>query len=384
MSPHESQRLLSLLNASFKKQLDREHLADSSSNEHYANLHLQSILTNPLFDAKPRTRSSSSSESQGSGKRLGQQQKHLKGPMDAFKKRVSQGTADLDTARYFLRIQYHYCLASPAATPKEAMQSSGAASTILQWLWSSGMEDTGRFLRKRKFIAYLVPFLVAEDQHSRILGWLHRCNDPEEVAFSSQLGLHSRHIQDFLLKRLIKEEIRIGDGLESAITLFLRIADSPRSSKNSMQWGATKAASLLGTAILRLPKATEIEPSIVRSFLETTRDVDRGPLLSARFCVFLRNTLPSFQNEFADTIVNKSVRQRPHLVLLGLRAAEVFLQDARQNEAHRIMEFLETNFPLELGSLLTQDRNDSVMKESEKALTEEEESLRLLDALTVQ
>lgn len=393
MSPRESQRLLSLLNASFKQQLDREHSADSSSNEHYANLHLQSILTDPLFDAKPRMRASLSNERQSNGKRLEQLQIHKKRPMDAFKERVSQGIADLETANFFLRTQYQDCLASPAATPREAMQSSRVASTILQWLWSSGMEDSGKFLKDQEFVTRLVPFLVVEGQHSHILRWLHLCTKPEQTPFSSLHGLDTNRIQAFLFAKLIKEETRIGGGLESAITLFCRTVADLRSSgctMSAMQTGAIQAAWILTKAILRLPNAAESEPRIVRPFLATMKNVHVDPQLSATICVFFQKrpdpqpALTYFQNTFTMAKAYPRVERRLHLVHLGLRAADLFLQDSRQTEALWIMDFLQTNFPQELGSPMSQNRKVFVADDPEKMSRREEKSLHLLDTLAVQ
>ncbi|CAD6592310.1 MAG: hypothetical protein ASARMPREDX12_005974 [Alectoria sarmentosa] len=392
LSLRDSQRLLSLLNASFKKQFDRTHPADSSSNEHYASLHLQSILTNPLFDAKPRTRASPSSKSQSSGKRLEQLQNHMKRPMDAFKERVSQGTADLRTAKFFLLIEHKDCLASPATTLREAMQSSGVASTILQWLWSSGIEDTGAFLRDRQFVLRLIPFLVAEGQYSRIMRWMDRCNNPEETPFSSLHGERKYRLQSFLFERLILEETRVENGLDTAIALFLRIMADVRSfglANKHMRSIAIHAAWVLTKAILRLPKAVEPEPSNVQHFLETMRSLNVDPLLTATICVYLpkrpdpQPTLTYFQNISAEAIASTSPRQQPYIMSVGLKAAELFLQDGRQSEALWIMEFLQTNFARELGLPLPRTRKISLTDGREKRLEREEASLYLLDTLTV-
>ena len=391
ISVQESQRLLSLLNASFKQQFNREHLAVSSSNEHYANRHLQSILTDPLFSAKPRKLASSSDESksQSKGKRLGQLQNHMKQPMDAFKERVSQGTADLGTAKFFLNIQKKACLASPAATSREAMKSCGAASTMLQWLWSSGMEDTGEFLKDRAFVDTLVSFIIAEGKRSCVLTWLYRCYNPEETPFSSLHESDLHRIPGSLFKRLIQEEIRIGNGLESAITLFLGVIAFLRSSgstKSSMQFGTVGAAWPLTTTIARFPEAARLEPGIIQPFLETMRNFRCDPLLNAYLCVYFQKqpdpqpALTFFQTlGAAKAIENGSDRRRLHIVLLGLRAAELFLQYGRQTEALWIMEYLQTHFAQELGSSMLKVRRRLTFKEEP-----EEKNLFLLDSLAVQ
>ncbi|KAM0795986.1 hypothetical protein BDR22DRAFT_569855 [Usnea florida] len=374
MSPRESQRLLSLLNASFKEQLDREHTIASSSNEHHATNHLQTILTNPLFDAKPRKRANSGSKSVKSGHLLGQLQNQMKRPMDAFKERISQGVADLHSAKFFLDLQYKDCLASPAATPREAMQTSGAASTILQWLWASGMEDTGEFLKDKGFVSRFVTFLVADGQQSRVLNWLYQCHGPDKNPYSSL-------------------KIRYGDGLDSAINLFVRTVAgfrNARLTKSSMHYIATQAAWAITKSICRLPQAALPKAMIIRPFLETMRTFNKDPLLNAVLCVYAqestdpRPALTFFQTTSCEVLPKMGAQTRYHIVLLGVRAAELFLQDGRQSEALWIMGYLRTNFAKELGLPLDSVRKSLILNEQATLSREEETSLHLLDTLAVQ
>ena len=391
MSPGESQRLLSLLNASFKEQLDREHTTASSSNEHHATNHLQTILTNPLFDAKSRTRAYSGSKSVQSGKLLGQPQDHMKRPMDAFKDQISQGVADLNNAKFFLDLQYGECLASPAATPREAMQTSGATSTILQWLWASGMEDTGEFLKDEDFVSRFVPFLVAEGQHSRVLRWLYQCHSPDETPYTSLRGLDTERIGCFLLKRLIVYETRYGDGLDSAINLFVRtVAGFHGLTKNSTHNIAVRAAWALIMSISRLPQAALPKAIIIRHFLDTLRTFINDSLLNATVCVYFQESvepqpaLTYFQRTPCKAFLEMSDQKRYHIVLLGVRAAELFLQDGRHTEALWIMEHLRTNFAKELDWPSDPARKNIVPNEQATRSREEERSLHLLDTLAVQ
>ncbi len=324
---------------------------------------------------------------------LGQLQNHLKRPMDAFKERVSQGTADLATAKFLLGIQFHDCLGSAAATPREAMQASGAASTVLQWLWSSGREDTGEFLNDRKFVSLLVRFLVADGQHSRVLRWMHRYNNLEEKPFSSIHQSDTYEIQRRLLAVLIYEEMLYGDGLESAMALFVRTVAGLRSSgatKGSMQDAVIKGAWILIKNVLRIPKAPKLDPNIVRSFMETMRGYQADPLLNALLCIHIQErpdpqpTLTYLQNQPIEAVANLSAGKRPRMVLLGLRAAELFLRDDRQTEALWIMEFLQRNFEQELGSPPPRIHKYFDMGGHQKNLDREEKSLYLLDKLAIQ
>lgn len=391
MTPRESQRLLSLLNASFKQQFDREHLATSSSNEHHTNLHLHSILTNPLFDAKPRTHGTSITKSQRIGQNTGQLPSQMTQPMDAFKKRVSQGTADLLTAKMCLRVQYKACMASSDATPREAMQTSGAAPTILQWLWSSGMEDNGTFLSDRKFIALLVPFLVAEGQQSRISHWLRRS------PFPNPPGSNTYECQKLLFMLLIRYELRLGDGLESAINIFLRTLAELQStglSHKSVWCIAKGTAWTLTRKFPRLSKLAEPKPTLIDAFIETIGKMKSHLLLEAILLVRIRkppdpqSALRFFQNTSAEAMKLKTAHwYLADMIQLGLRAAELFLEDDRQREALWIMKFLQTNYAQGIGSPssivppIHKYHNPYTLHDGSES---EDASLYLLDSLTAE
>ena len=398
LTPRGSQQLLSHLNASFKEQFDRQHLAASPSTEDHANLHLQSILKNPLFDAKPRTRETSTSKAQHTGQSLGQLQNHTTQALDAFRERVSQGTADLNMAKLCLSVEYTACMTSDAATPRQAMQTSGAGSIILQWLWSSGMEDTGTFLDDTDFVAMLVTFLVAEGQQPRISRWVQRCHYSGEKPFLSIAALKASDIASQLFAVLIRQEIRIGDGLESAIDLFLRTVADLRSLRleNPLIRTISRSATWrLMKIIAHLPNLSEPQPPIFYAFAKTVRSMSLGIYLDAWLGVYIQEkpdpqpALTWFQLPKASQPGMKDARQRPYILLFGLRVAELFLKDGRQKEALWIMDFLLANFKSELGSLKSRKhwpmfRPSSYVHVEPKAIPKNEErNLQLLDTLTV-
>ena len=401
LTPQGSQQLLSQLNASFKEQFDRQHLATSPSTEDHANLHLQSILKNPLFNAKPRTPKTSTSKTQDIGQSLGHPENHATQALDAFRERASQGTADFKMAKLCLDIQYNACTTSRAATPRQAMQTSGAGSTILQWLWSSGMEDTGKFLIDQHFLAILVTFLVAEGQHSRISRWIQRCRLLGERPFLSLSIPCANRIAEQLFVVLIRQEIRIGNGLESAIDLFLRTVADLRSvgfEGRFMMTTSRFAAWEVIKKISRLPNSSEPQPPIFHAFSETVRSMTPNHYLDACLSVYTQErpdpqpTLMWFQNSknLHETVKTKRANQRPYIVLLGLRAVGLFLEDGRQMEALWIMEYLRTNFKPELGSPESQkcrvtlrSRSRHVTADPSGLLKKEKRHLQLLDTLTV-
>ena len=399
LTPRSSQQLLSKLNASFKEQFDRQHLPVSQNTEEHANLHLQSILKDPLFDAKPPTRETSTSKTKSIGQTPGQPQNHKTQVLDAFRERASQGTVDLKMAKLCLSVQYAACMTSCDATPRQAMQTSGAGSTILQWLWSSGMEDAGLFLDDRHFVDMLVAFLVAEGQQSRISRWLQRCHRLGERPFLNISEVDASRIAKRLFHRLIRQEIRIGDGLESAIDLFLRtVADLRSVGFEGMFMTTTSkyAAWEVVRTILDFWKFSEPRPPCFHAFEQTVRSMTPSAYFDACLGVSIQEKLDPqpaltwFQSSEELQQKIKHPRQRIGIVLLGLRAAEIFLKDGRQKETLWIMEFLRVNFKPELG--LTKSREPRAMlrsrfvplfPEPECLLKNEERNLQLLDTLIV-
>ena len=398
LTPRTSQQLLSQLKASFKEQFDRQHLASSLSTEDHTDIHLQSILKNPLFNAKPQTHETSTRKTQYNGQSLGLLQNHTTQAMDAFRERASQGTADLKMAKFCLSIEYKACMTSCAATPRQAMRTSGAGSTILQWLWSSGIEDSGIFLNEPVFVPVLVTFLIAEGQQSRISGWLQRCHYSGKRPFLSISALDTDRIRMQLFLVLIRQALRIGDGLESAIDLFIRTVADLRGagSDEVLNHIVGPAAWNLVKAILRLPNSSEPQPPIFHAFSKTVRSLTPSLHLDACLSVYFQEQpdpqplLRWFQStEGMQNRQAKYASQQPHIVLLGLRAAELFLKDGRQKEALWIMEFLQTNFKPELGSpespvrrVMLGPRHAEVFFEPRDLLKNEERNLRLLDTLT--
>ena len=403
ITPRTSQQLLSLLNASFKQQLDRRYPAPSPSSEDHANLHLQSILKHPLFDAKPQTPDTSTSSSQRGDQSKERRQKPMIQPIYIFKERVSRGTADLSAAKQCLRKLQEDCMASPGTTPSKAMQTSGATSTILQWLWSSGMEDSGIFLEDQGFVALLIPFLVAEGQQSCVLRWLQRIRHKGETPFLSLDGSktiresNTKSTHSFLFKQLIVHESRFGGGLKSALMLFLRVVVDLRSSgccPELIRHYSRFAAWRLTIDITRGTTPVDLESTIIDAFLNTIRTLYHDSPLEAMICVFIQKppdphtVMKIFHNISAGDLKYCSTHQRPHIILLGLRAAELLLKDDRLAEAISIMEFLETNFTKDFDSLSPLDPHIRKVYDSPTMLAtserREEQNLSLLETLAVQ
>lgn len=383
MSPRESARLLGLLNSSFKHQLDRPPSAGLPDTEHHTDSHLRSILTSPLFDTRINPRGMKSKDEP-----FGRIQDLVKRPMDIFRKQVSAGTATLQTACLCLKAQYNSCLASPSTTPTDAMKASRAGTTVLQWLWSSGMEESPRFFDSREHLKLLVPFLVAEREHDRILQWLQRLYAETSKYTSPE---HCRRYRNLLLD-FIKAEVSLGQGLESATTLFIQVAHNPQESGirfNNLNGAFNYVAYHLTVKLMAIPRSAELQTSTIEPFMNVSKTFTTakcGTVLGALHGAYLAKSptpeaaLRYLQGLSQRQIAKLTPSKLSRIIPMGLRAAELCLDSNRQAEAVQLMDFLQSNFKSEVVSPVMSDHHDMRKGSSDKA---EAQSLHLLDSLAI-
>lgn len=380
MSPRASARLLALLNSSFKHELDRQYSAGLPDSKHHTNDHLRSILTNPLFDNRGHSRSMGSKD-----KPFGRLQDLVKRPMDVFREQVSAGTATLQTACLCLQAQYNNCLASPDTTVTNAMRVSRAGTTVLEWLWSSGIEESRCFFDSREPFELLVPFLVAERRHDRILHWLRRLYAEANQDRSPEIGRIFRN----LLLDFIKAEISLGKGLQSATAFFIQVARGAQDSQigsNKLKGVSNSVAYYLTTKLMAVPKSAELQTFTLEPFLNVSKSftsTQRGTCLAALQGLYLarrpspRAALLYFQGLSPKTIAELTPERRPLIIFMGLKTAELCLDLHRQAEASHMMDFLQSHFRSEIVSRRIPDQKKGSLDKAE------DQSLHLLDSLAI-
>lgn len=384
MSPRESARLLALLNTSFKRQLDRQHPSGIPDSEHHTDIHLRSILTNPLFDAKSTVRRTGSMT-----KTLGRVQDLMKRPMDVFTEQVSEGTATLQTARFCLQVQYNNCLASPDTTLANSMRASRAGTIVLKWLSSSGLETSRQLFESQELLGLLVGFLVAERQNDQISLWIRRLYDERSHDQLPGRGLSYRK----LFLAFVKAEVTTGQGLESATTWFIQIARELRSSEivnHGLYTELYNIANYLTLQLINIPKTAKLQASTLDPLMELTHTITIGCRPFSRLAAFqsaylARRPRPNaalhyFRELPSHQIAKLSPPGRTQTIFLGLKAAELCLDRGRQAEAIQIMDFLQTYFGSEVGSHGSSKRAPSPEGSSHEA---EDRSLRQLDSLAI-
>lgn len=376
MTPQESQRLLALLNTSFKQQLDQHR---PSNLQEHAGLHLHLILTDPLFAAGSR----SSHEAKalpilrGRGdKSTGLIQEFVKRPMDILKERISAGTATFQIAKLCLQAETRNCLPSSSATVGDAMRSSNTTSIILDWLWASNAETLGTLLEHSDFFRLLLAFLVADKRHDRIWSWLQILQSnldtvPTRYSRYSIIRTYNR-----LLVAFIKSELSLGDGLDAATCIFVRAVNEGPPQLTGL---GSKSAWYLTRLLMGVQKPAQLNYTTIRAFMEAT-GTSRKPntLMSVCHWVYLAETQDlTVALRYLESLQPGNPATEKAVSLMALEAAKSLYQKGK-SEVLRDVAARRKNFARKIGDCAPEHR---LLQGNPH--TDEESSLRLLGGLAV-
>lgn len=388
MTPRESQRLLTLLNASFKHQLDQEHPAGLGEDEHYADLHMKSILTSPFFHPTPsKNRIRLENNHRNDRIHFGGLQHLMKEPMDAFQERISAGTATLETAKLCLEIQLKQCLTSADVNSNQSMRRANTASPMLHWLWSSGLEESGNFLQDRKFTRLLVAFLVSEQRHDRIITWLRRLR----IERKEDTPMQVRNIpttEAYLLLQTVKSECIYGQGFDSAVKFFVKtFQELPSRGFEEAGRIFSPAGHYLTFALSGTSKTKNLANSTLESFVKTTTAWAKPSSIAFAWqrVYHPESSNPTIALQYlqklsVERLRDMNPRSRLRIVLMCLRVSELFLTLEKQVEAIWVMKFLQSKFSREIG---LQVAKETETQPAEVKREDEETNLRLLETLAV-
>ena len=378
MTPQESQRLLALINTSFKQQLDQHR---PSHLEEHAGVHIHSILTNPLLAASSHSSQEATALSilRGrSDKSTGLIQEFVKRPMDSLKDRISAGTATFQTARLCLVAETRNCLASPAATVGDAMRSSNTASMILDWLWASHAETLSTLLQHTRFFRLLVMYLVAQKRHDRIWSWLQILQSNLDTAPTQ----HSRHsitkTYNRLLFAFVKSESSLGDGLDAATGIFVRAANEGQPNQKGL--GASSAW-YLTRLLMGVQKPAELNYTTTRAFMEATGTLSKpNTLMSVCHWVYLAETQDlTVALRYLESVQpgKPSIEKNPTVSLEALEAARSLFKKGK-SEVLREVAARRKHFRRKIVDCVPEHRLPQ-----RSSPTDEESSLRLLGELAM-
>ena len=378
LSPRESQRLLRLLNSSFQQQLDRTYPANLEKD---AGLQIQSMLTNPLFACKPGTSALPPvSCDRKSNQALGLLNGIMKRPATLFKEQIAAGTATLEMAKLCLQAEYRNCLRAPEVQLRDVLGSSGIGSLVFDWLWASGSGDIETLLEDRDLVRYICPFVFAENHQSRVWRWAQL-----------EWKTNTSKAHSLLLLQLVKAENIYGQGLGPAIYMFIKCMECNQSVDSPHMRYHSAAAWYLTRAVAKSAEVKREDWSLMLRFSSMIKHfANPRSLIVAYHSVHLaKSPSPNVALKYLQGLPSEtrifSKSKIAHIVAMGLRAAEIFLEKGRQNEAIWIMEYLQTQFPNEIG-VSSKAQKLSLTQEAvsvHDGSFDEEEALRNLDGLAI-
>lgn len=189
LSARESQRLLTALTTSFRKQLDQAHPPRSegqdgakpegglskagtkqvhSSSATFADRHLASVLTNPLLskaDAAPK------SDPNLESAKIDLDGEYATNPISLLEKYHEKGVATVPIALLCLE-SFNQTLGSlPEGQREAAIKATNAGKRTLLWLWNSKIYETDEFVDNTPFMDALCSFLVREQSEEYFWDW---------------------------------------------------------------------------------------------------------------------------------------------------------------------------------------------------------------------
>ncbi|KAG9242615.1 hypothetical protein BJ878DRAFT_160117 [Calycina marina] len=392
LTAKESTQLLNLLTKSFRKHLDaassplsadhevpttiptRLHRlasfkwkANHDSSFKPTDLHMHSILANPLFNVQQNI------------------SQDLKDPMVVFEKAASKGLLTLDAAANCLAQKRRMIIQSSVLSIGESMRQSGAGAKVLSWLMSSGIASNNSFLKHNKLANNLMDFMVAEGLEQYAWQWIVRAIESapvgEEFGKLSQSGKHDL-IKPLLL--LIKAQAAQPNGLEIAIrsihalskhSLFKDMA------LNRKQRYLGAAGCYLSMEISNPDRIQPISESVFDILVSMAPQFTRMPKYHIAQLMLFHPARPNAElalmflrkHDRSGALQNMSPeateKHDRDVVRLGLGTANFLLETERLNDAAWVMDILQTNF--------------SDLFDTPARAKEEESSIHLLENLSL-
>ncbi|MCJ1236578.1 hypothetical protein MMC14_004559 [Varicellaria rhodocarpa] len=396
LNPRDSQQLLSLLNSSFRSQLDQEHPKIKSHERQAIDVHINSILRSPLFTGPhQQTPSITSKHSDHGDHKLDSIQRLAKShdnsnAVEQFRQSVASGRADLKAAQICLDGLWESIRDLPRWVRRKEMKASQAGPVILDWLWSSGSTHSLSFLREKKFIGVLMPFIVAERREALVWRWLQLLYKEVKKIPANETGFPSQiHVQGDIIMRLVESQMKCGGNYDTMIKEFLIAVDEISTWSYPHEWLSSvlrPAGALLTRFLVKDPKKSK-ESSRYLDFVKTAEVWDKEEVFEA-FLQIHHPTHPSpaFALRFMKTHGAKSLSSRKNKSLiryLCLDTVQLLVNNGYDREVKFVMEFLQTNLAPEIASIESTTAVDQSIGEKSRTRDREEWSLQMLDHLAV-
>jgi len=401
ISPRDSQRLLSLLSASFRAQLDKQHGRVYSKNSLATDKLFKSILTNPLLGLPPHESLSplSGAHQKHGGAPTGRSQliQNLAlSPIEFFKRHIAAGTASVEVAKRCLEAHLRNISTSRKVEPSSGTPTSDSGPTIINWLWSSGHEDNLEFLKDQPFTRVLVPFLVAEGRGFHAWSWFRRLqselqNDSLDQS-KAEIVEEKTKAQTYLLKALIWSEMGYGAGLSGALRAFVDAFLGSSRCGETVGDVAVRVfpptGLLLLARLMKMDTTAAIDPHLVDKLLQNVKAWSGCSVMDRARLLLLHPLSPDPYPalEYIQRLMVKQrqffkYRQRREEIALCLKTSEILISKGNHEDAQWILHFAQDTFPQELGLHGPGGKQAEEKSVQDDKAASETASLQQLDAL---
>ncbi|MCJ1403112.1 hypothetical protein MMC11_006335 [Xylographa trunciseda] len=408
LNPRDSQKLLALLTTSFQAHLDQEHGKIESSKTSATDVHLQSVLDNPLFSIPTHLRSNikhggMQKSGRNSASTLIDIEDSNRNTIENFEEHISSGTASIDLAKLCLET-YVKSFRVVSAGGIDSKLSSKVSATMLQWLWSSGLDWNLKFLMDSKLVALIMPFLLVDgrDRHAYI--WLSRLRSkltgPPNTSGENYIRDNFR-MQSNLVFSLIASEARYGSGLNGAMRAFLRNVDSAnewigtlqdhrmaRPSTIDARWALHRAGNYIVHRLALLKTTSGIDIVDFEKLVQSTDSWSSNISLDRAQLALLHPVAPDpltslqyIRKEMRDAKQSYTSSQKTRAINLCLDTSKVLLSQGRHVDAQWVLSFVRNTFPQEIGNLEQNPETAANRLQHESTTAKTESGLRELEAL---
>lgn len=390
LNPRESKQLLNLLTTSFRQQLDAEHgefrtnakpsatrdhkkakerrRSFSESSSRPTDRHMNSILTNPLFNLTTDSKSP----------------KADRDPMEVFDLAVAKGMMNLNYARACLNAKKHEIIQSPVPTIREGMKESAAGLKVLKWLISSGTANNNDFLKDARFAQILMEYLVAEGLQEVCWKWIQRGFEAIPRYFATADPVRHKEMRREIvgpLYFLVRAEASGDVSLDSAYICMSRavgyLTGCPVARMRDLLSGP--GWFLVHETIQLHSQRPPSTPTAFDAFFSLIPILSKDPAYQLAHLSLLHPSHPSADLAFAflqNLDPDFSLRHvRDHgYIQMGLDTAKALLENGRYGHAEWVMDFLRERYGQQLG-ISSRDQLEQAKAEAS--------SLQLLEGLSL-
>jgi hypothetical protein len=315
----------------------------SESTSRPTDRHMNSILTNPLFNITTD----------------GKVPKADRDPMEVFDLGVAKGMMNLNYASACLNAKKHEIIQSPVPTIREGMKESGAGLKVLKWLISSGTANNNDFLTDVRFAQILMEYLVAEGLQEICWKWVQRGFQVIPQYLATADPVRHKEIRRSIvgpLYHLVRAEASGDVSLDSAYLCMSRaigyLTGYPASRLRNLISGP--GWYLVHETIKLHSERPPPTPSAFDSFFSIIPVLSKESAYQLAHLSLLHPSEPSpvlalaFLRELNPGFSLRHVEDHGY-IRMGLDTAKVLMEKGRYEDAEWVMDFLRERYSQQLG-----------------------------------